>query len=190
MFNLIFETMTKVQFYREANGQVLAYFPDQKHDDKGMVFYNHNFYSISYIRTLLGQHSEYGKEYPEMCKPATRLEFEPLLEELESEGYQDLKVIIPTKKAYMELLRCDPYRSIGNGAPTIWCCYYDWDPGVYGERSAGYKFACYAPGVTKSLLVKQFYEYLFVTGVRPDYGHLRVAETDEQRFKVAISLNW
>jgi hypothetical protein len=173
--------MTKVQFLREANGQILAVFPATAWDG----FSNIDCYS------RVGQHSSCAVNYWKNLKPATRLEFEPLLEELESLGYDDLKVVIPTKKAFKEALRCDLYTSTGHfGRIRSWVCFWDWDPGVYGERSAGYKFGCSATGVRKADLIDQFYNYLFVNGIRPDYSILKVAETDQERFKVPLCLTW
>ena len=183
--------MKRVQFFREPNNQILAVFIDDKEEGYAGIRSNPETLMVCYSH--VGQHSTTTRDYlDEKCKWATRLEFEPLLEELEGiYSDQELKPILPTKKAYKELLRVDPYTSVGFGRRiTTWVCFWDWDDGVYGVRSAGWKFGCYATGVQKKLLVDQFYDYLFVNGIRPDYSKLKVAETDEQRFKTPISLNW
>ena len=181
MFNQKLETMRKVEFLRSKEGYIVAYFPKEN-----------AMYLSTWITT-----GDQGKLIHvqdlnrEAYKPATRLEFAPILDELKRSGYQDLKIILPTKKAFKELLRVDPYTSIGFGSRiTTWVCFWDWDQGVYGERSGGYKFGCAAAGVRKSDLVNQFYDYLFVNGIRPEYSKLKVAETEKERFKIPISLNW
>jgi len=181
--------MTKVKFLREANGQILAVFPLQKEYGTAGIRTSEEVLLACYSH--VGQHSVTSRQYAKDLKPATRREFEPLLEELQSVGYDDLQIVLPSKKAFKEALRADPYTSVGFGSKvTTWVLFWDWDPGVYGGRSAGYKFGCCASGVRKTDLVNQFYDYLFVNGIHPDYSRLKIAETDEQRFKVPIALNW
>jgi len=175
---------TKVQFFRRKTGDIFAYFPTMPHNDS-----DGTFTSYSHI----GQHSPCHPDYLELCKLATRLEFEPLLEELESIGYDDLFIIKPSLKAFKELLRVDEYSSVGPGdrmRMKTWVCFWDWDQGEYGVRSAGYKFACAVLGEPKAQVINQYYDYLFVNGIRPDYARLKEAATDTQRFKIPISLNW
>jgi len=76
------------------------------------------------------------------------------------------------------------------------CFYYDWDPGIYGVRSAGYKYAicANAEDCTKAELFQILYDWM--TSDKADCVALpwwvltREAETDEARFKVGISLNF
>ena len=66
--------MTKVKFYRDETGEVFAFFPDE--------YFNLDMDPDLFTSyTHIGQHSACSLEYTKSLKPATRLEFEPLLQE-------------------------------------------------------------------------------------------------------------
>lgn len=82
--------MTPVKFLIEKPEgnlpcNVFAFFPEEKHnniEDKMFVCYAH-----------IGQHSACHIDYANECKEATKKQYLPLLNELQSIGYNDLKVL-------------------------------------------------------------------------------------------------
>jgi len=97
-----------------------------------------------------------------------------------------------TKK---HLKETSDYHCYTSSTAKYHCFYYDWKPGVYGKKSGGYKYALAANSVdfTKAELFNLLHEWL--TGDKADcvtlpyYVYSREAETDDNRFKVGISLN-
>jgi len=75
--------MIEVIFFKENDGEVFAYFPNLKADDRG----NNTCYSH------IGQHSACSKEYLIGREMATLNEYFPLLEELKQQGYTNLEVL-------------------------------------------------------------------------------------------------
>ena len=81
--------MTRVKFYRQPDGQILAYFPDEPYyspetnnDHRTRTCYAH-----------VGQHSACRPDYLKKCRLAAPEEFVDLLAELKGQGYDDLEVI-------------------------------------------------------------------------------------------------
>jgi hypothetical protein len=74
---------TRVKFYLDKDGEVLAYFPDMEGDSKG----NKTCYAH------IGQHSACSPDYVKGLKKAAPGEYIPLLKELIGQGYNDLQVI-------------------------------------------------------------------------------------------------
>lgn len=75
--------MTKVKFYVEQGGDILAFFPDIVETQEGARrCYSH-----------VGQHSSCSNNYLKHCTKATPDEYKDLLEELKGQGYDDLEVI-------------------------------------------------------------------------------------------------
>lgn len=73
---------TKVKFYKEKE-DILAVFPEEIADGQfNLLCYAH-----------IGQHSAASKEYLKGKKLATKEEYTPLLQELQSQGYDDLRVM-------------------------------------------------------------------------------------------------
>lgn len=75
--------MTNVKFYIDTDGEILAYFPGLKADNKG------NFTSYAHI----GQHSACSPYYVAPLRAANKDQYTPLLNELKGQGYNDLKVL-------------------------------------------------------------------------------------------------
>ena len=83
--------MTNVKFYLEKNNihsDVFAYFPNLISDRKG------NVTSYSHV----GQHSGCSKDYIKGKRLASPLQYDSLLKELVSLGYDDLNVINKRRK--------------------------------------------------------------------------------------------
>jgi hypothetical protein len=76
--------MTQVKFlYERDSNDVFACFPNIPHDNSGMLTcYAH-----------IGQHSACHKDYAKECKEAPINEYWDLLEELISQGYNDLQIM-------------------------------------------------------------------------------------------------
>ncbi len=72
---------TLVKFRKEKRGNILAIFPQIKH--------NKRLYGNAMLTCYahLGQHSCCDTSYTRECKPATETEYKPLLLELQSIGY-------------------------------------------------------------------------------------------------------
>ena len=79
---LIDTEKTLVTFYKEADGDIMAYFPLEDYDMAG------NKTSYAHI----GQHSACHPDYVKDLKVATSKEYAPLHEELTEIGY-NLKVV-------------------------------------------------------------------------------------------------
>lgn len=77
--------MTKVKFlvHEEYKDDLFAFFPEDVCDLDG------NFTSYAHV----GQHSGCCQEYADQSREATREEYLPLLQELESIGYDDLVIL-------------------------------------------------------------------------------------------------
>ena len=73
--------MTNVVFRKEKDGQILAVFGEIADNFYNLVCYAH-----------LGQHSACSLEYYRSTKPASAGEYQPLLNELQSIGYNDLRI--------------------------------------------------------------------------------------------------
>lgn len=71
----------------EEFGEPFAYFPQLNWNK----FFYKNSMKVSYAH--VGQHSACSVDYAKACKDATRDQYLPLLNELKSIGYKDLKVI-------------------------------------------------------------------------------------------------
>lgn len=96
--------MTKVKFYKQKDGDILAVFPEEIFDNKGNITcYAH-----------IGQHSACSKEYLKGLKLATPSEYNDLLDELIGQGYDDLR-IIDARKPLTKILHPVNCRY---GAPT------------------------------------------------------------------------
>jgi len=167
--------ITKVQFLVDDLGEVFAFFPE--------IYFNLDLDSdLRRCYARIGQHSACSLEYTKTCRIATYLEFEPLLEELKNIGY-NCKVILPTKKAFKELAN---YHQYGYGSNKHNVFYYDWQEET--ERGFFVGIAAHSQQVTKTDLLKEFYNYLFVDGIRPDFSRLKTSENG--RFKVPVSLTF
>ena len=176
---------TKVNFLLDETGEVFAFFPDEHYNldlDPDL------FQSYAHI----GQHSAASLTYAKGCKAATQVQYFDLFEELRSIGYSLL--IIPvkpvklTKKAFKEIIHYSCYT--GNQV-KFHCIYYDHDPGIYGERSAGYKYA-YAVSsqdANKTELFNLVYNHITKKFPLPWWIYSRTADSDKNRFKVGISLD-
>ncbi len=82
--------MTQVKFLIEKpegnlTCSVFAYFPKEKYSN----LFSDMFTSYAHV----GQHSACHKDYAKKCKAATYDQYKDLLKELESIGYNDLKVL-------------------------------------------------------------------------------------------------
>lgn len=92
--------MTKVKFYIEPTGGVMAFFPEIiEHTGKnGMIYYS--------CYSHVCQHSSLDILYLNDCKVASKAQYSDLFTELVSVGYTDLEVQTITKK---ELLKSDDF---------------------------------------------------------------------------------
>jgi len=80
--------MTKVKFlYDKVGNDVFAYFPEMVHNFNGYRPDNMTCYSH------IGQHSACHPDYANQCKEAPINEYLDLLNELISEGYNDLVIM-------------------------------------------------------------------------------------------------
>jgi len=77
---------TLVKFLIENENEVFAYFPKLKYKGKGLNVFMNTCYSH------IGQHSQCSSLYAKDCRKATESEYQPLLRELESIGYNNLKI--------------------------------------------------------------------------------------------------
>jgi len=85
--------MTNVIFYKESDGEILAYFPDIIGDSEGN--------KTCYVH--IGQHSACHPDYVKDLQRATPDEYKDLYNELVNQGYKDLKVKPLTTKQYLKL---------------------------------------------------------------------------------------
>lgn len=81
--------MTKVKFYKENDGQILAYFPEMEYYSKTSGFDQR----MRSCYAHLGQHSSCHPDYLKGKKLANRMEYTDLLSELIGQGYDDLIVL-------------------------------------------------------------------------------------------------
>lgn len=78
---------TLVKFYKDTDGDILAFFPQLNH--------NKHLYGNK-IKTCylhIGQHTSCDVNYVKRCKVATHTEYADLLRELKQQGYTELKVL-------------------------------------------------------------------------------------------------
>lgn len=84
----------KVVFLKDEEGDVFAYFPFEEWCNGTMTCY-----------AQVGQHSACHPFYAKKCKEAKKADFQPLLNELISIGYNDLEIISKKQaKAFFEYL--------------------------------------------------------------------------------------
>lgn len=76
--------MTKVKFYKDKDGDIFAYFPELPFNNQPGMFtcYAH-----------IGQHSACHRDYLRGKRLATKEQYQPLLNELIGQGYDDLIVL-------------------------------------------------------------------------------------------------
>ena len=97
-----------------------------------------------------------------------------------------------TKKEFKEKVRFDLYSSSSCTSKTN-VFFYDWKSDFSNnKRIVGYKYAVAAlrTHISKAKLLDQLYDWV-VNEKQPDYYvRYKFASTDEQRFKVPLSLNF
>lgn len=82
------EHKTLVRFLvHPVNADLIAYFPQLNH------CYNGYRNDLKVCYSHVGQHSSCAKEYALECREASREEYKDLLSELESIGYNNLRVL-------------------------------------------------------------------------------------------------
>ncbi len=89
-----------------------------------------------------------------------------------------------TKKTFKELTSIHVY---ARGSNRRVCLFYDWN-NDFNKGRIGYKFMVKGYGVTKGMILADAYDILIknLTDALCWYD-MKIAETDEQRFKVPIS---
>lgn len=97
-----------------------------------------------------------------------------------------------SKKEFKENCREEVYTGYNGHRTRINCFHYDWKSGKTpeGKYFGGYKYRMYAnvKNMSKAELFKAFYNWV-VNEIQPDYYvQYKFAATDEQRFKVSLSL--
>lgn len=107
--------MTKVKFYAQPGGEILAYFPDEPYyspetnnDHRTRTCYAH-----------VGQHSACHPDYLKKCRLAAPEEFVDLLAELKGQGYDDLEVIDARKPLTKILSNVSSPRGAPMGRPNV-----------------------------------------------------------------------
>lgn len=95
-----------------------------------------------------------------------------------------------TKKEFKEKCRFDDYITSGGRRSTI-AIFYDWQSGdIDGKYFGGYKYRVSAriSDCKKAELFNVFYDWVIKEHEPPYYVDYKYAETDQQRFKVPLSL--
>jgi len=85
-----------------------------------------------------------------------------------------------TKKTFKE--KCH-FQHFSGGVNRRNAIYFDYKEG-YGWK---YKVKAHSSLINSKDLFNQFYEWIVNDELKPDYSEIRVAETDGERFKIAIS---
>ena len=76
--------MTKVKFYKDKDGDIFAYFPEEK--------WNHFEPGVFTCYAHIGQHSGCHEDYIKECEDAKFNEYWGLFKELIGQGYNDLQI--------------------------------------------------------------------------------------------------
>ena len=88
--------------------------------------------------------------------------------------------IFMSKKQFKE--KCH-FQHFSGGVNRRNAIYFDYKEG-YGWK---YKVKAHSSLINSKDLFNQFYEWIVNDELKPDYSEIRVAETDGERFKIAIS---
>ena len=91
-----------------------------------------------------------------------------------------------TKKAFREI--CDTGHVYGRGANRWNTIYFEWRD---NDKGRGFRLAvaARASACTKAELFNHFYDWVTYNAQLPYYVLRRVAETEEQRFKVPLGFS-
>jgi hypothetical protein len=94
-----------------------------------------------------------------------------------------------TKKEFKEKCRFDLYSGVGYNRTKTNAIFFDWQE---TEQGRGFKFGVAAnrTNCSKADLFKHLYDWVEKEISLPYYVRYKLAETDAQRFKTPISLNF